>query len=389
MNRLLSYAMSVVLLATVGSVLAAPSELELTELDTITAAGHGEESSPAPNGGAIVGNGSKATLVSTGEVTISDGAQADARALNLVTSSESTVANAVNVFNAKAEQVGEFDSAVYNVDQLNSVTQDQRRLSTLPNYTRGANVDSSFTESGSSSGSSSTSIFDSVVDLERTTVTDTKQTIGSVTQDSSPTFSLTGDITGIGSIDVQFNYPGGGGGDTIGAVFNGGFDFAIDAGNVFFDTDLVDINIILPSLDLGLDAMGCFVLNGDCTIDGERTESTDTISDHSTLFTLEESESFSEEWTRSGTETIHAAFELINAQAEYIVIDESEIDVTANYLVALSGGAQSGVRAMNVVNAAGSAVANAVNVAVVGGGVIAAVSPVYNLVQRNVIVHSR
>ena len=389
MDRLFCYAISVVLLTSGGSLLAEPSELKLTELDAITAAGHDGSASPAPNGGAIVGNGSSANLVSTGEVIISDGAQADARALNLVNASESTVANAVNVFNAKAEEAGEFDGAVYNVDQLNSVVQDQRRLSSLPNYSRGANTSSSYTDNGSSTSASSTSIYDSVTDLERTFITDTRLTDGSVTSDGAPTFSLIATLDNIGSVNAEFNYPGGGGGDTIGAVFNGGFDLEILAGMVFVDTDAVDVTIELPSLLLDIEAMGCFVLNGDCSINGERTETNDTISDHSTLYTYDETASSTEEWMRSGSETTHAAFELSDAQAEYIVIDESEIDVTANYLVSLSGGAQSGVRAMNVVNAAGSAVANGVNVAVVGGGVIASGSPLYNLNQHNIIVHSR
>jgi hypothetical protein len=389
MNRILSYAISVFLIATAGSIFAAPSELNLAELDVITAAGYDRESSPAPNGGAIVGNGSSAHLISNGEVVISDGAQAEARAMNLVNGSVSTVANGVNVFNGRAEEAGDFDSVAYDIEQLNSVTQDQRRLSSLPGYDRGANSDSSFIESGVSHGENSTSIFDQVVDLEQTTFSDSKMTKGSVTSDGAPTFRLKGDIGEALGLEVEFNYPGGGGGDTIGAVFNGGYDFDISAGDISIETDTVDVNITLPSMGLEIDAMGCFVLNGDCTIDGERTETTNDIVDHSTLYTLDESESSSKEWANSGTETIHAAFELRDAQAEYIVIDESDIDVSASYLVSLSGGAQAGLRAMNVVNAAGSAVANGVNVAMMGGGVIASSSPVYSLTQSNVISHSR
>lgn len=150
----------------------------------------------------------------------------------------------------------------------------------------------------------------------------------------------------------------------------------------------MDIN--LPELGLEFDAMGCLAVNGSCTIDGTRTTTSDEISDHSTLYTLEESSSSDKTWDRTFHEVVNAAFELRDAQAEYIVVDESAIDVSAAYLVNLSGGAQSGLRAMNLVNAAGSAVANGVNVASHRTGTLeVSGGPLYSLNQSNVINHSR
>ena len=394
MKKYLSlFAMASSALLLVGSAMAAPQELSADQLDWITA---GTDSRPAPNGGAIVGNGSSAELKSTGEVII-ENSQLDVRALNIVNSSESTVANGVNIFSSQAlgDGDGSLSDAVesgggpYNIQQVNTVAQDQRRLSSLPSYERGANPYSDYSESGTANSTSSNSIFDQVTDLESSLTLDEVSTIGSVVSADAPTLhidaTITDPISGTDVLDgtVDFNYPAGGGGDKIGGVINGEFNVALLAGEITIDVDPLLITLVLPSLTVDVVAMGCMTFNGDCEIDGANTQKTEEIRDQSTLYTLDESSSSDETWDNSGSESIQAAFELQDAQAEYIVVDDSSINVDAAYLVALSGGAQSGLRAMNVVNAAGSAVANAVNVSVTAGGGIQTLS------QLNTISHSR
>ena len=91
----------------------------------------------------------------------------------------------------------------------------------------------------------------------------------------------------------------------------------------------------------------------------------------------------------SGAESVQAAFMLNDAQAEYIVVDESTIDVSAVYLVSLAGSAQSNLQAMNVVNAAGSAVANGINISRHTAGTVSLEGQKYNISQINNIRHSR
>lgn len=380
------------------SAAAAPQPLDTAEMDRITAAG---STNPAPNGGAIVGNGSSATLESRGEVIIDEAAQNEVRAMNFVNSSESTVANGVNVFDSRDAEAAALEGAQFDLSQSNIITQDQRRLSSLPSYERGANTETIRTNAGSASRSSATSLLDEVVDLERTFTSDAVTTEGSFSNSSAPTLriDLDGDIVlggsdpifdADGTYTAEFNAPSTG--NSAGLVFNGGVDFDVDGGDISIDTGdlgvLVDIN--LPELGLEFDAMGCLAVNGSCTIDGTRTTTSDEISDHSTLYTLEESSSSDKTWDRTFHEVVNAAFELRDAQAEYIVVDESAIDVSAAYLVNLSGGAQSGLRAMNLVNAAGSAVANGVNVASHRTGTLeVSGGPLYSLNQSNVINHSR
>lgn len=396
-RTLIAHACGAVFAVAAGSVLASPTPLGLDELDQVTASG----SNPPPNGGAIVGNGSTANLASTGEVLISDGAQAEARAMNVVNSSESTVANGVNVFDGRVSDLAELDGAQFDVSQLNVIAQDQRRLSSLPSYERGANTQTVHTDAGSSSSDSSLALFDQVTSLERTVTTDQVTTEGGFEGSSSPTLliDLSGDLTiggsdpffdGSGRYYAEFNMPSAK--NSVGAVFNGGVDWGIDAGQIVVDTGdlglLLEVN--LPEVHLDIDAMGCIALNGACWIDASRTETFDEISDHSTLYTRDESSSSTSEWNQATSSTVQAPFTLKNGQAEYIVVDESHIDVTAAYLVNLSGGAQSGLRAMNAVNAAGSAVANGVNVATSRSGSLAIGGvPNYQLSQVNEISHSR
>jgi hypothetical protein len=390
-----------VLSAAISALFALPASAELTslslaELDSITAGTEGL--TPAPNGGAIVGNGSTAVLQSTGEVVLSDAAQSGATALNLVNSSESTVANGVNIFDGRTDTAASIDGAQFEISQSNFVVQDQRRLSSLPTYERGANTDTLTTTSGTSSSDSTTSLVDSVIDLERSTWIDEVTTDGSFDRSSAPTLRIEvegdveiGDVIDVdGSYSAEFNMPSAS--NSLGATFNGEFTYGINGGEIEVDTgDLgILVTVNLPELDLNFDAMGCFAVNGNCTIDGTRVESTDEISDHSTLYTYDETSTSSETWDNSTHEIVAAPFELHNAQAEYIVIDESQIDVSAAYLVGLSGEAQSALRGLNAVNAAGSAVANGVNIALqrageaeIGGG------PTYSLSQVNHINHSR
>ena len=370
-----------------------PAELSLEELDRFTAG----SASPAPNGGAIIGNGSAAALQSGGEVRLDGEAQSAARALNLVNGSESTVANGVNIFDGSVVGVVEAAEGAYEIQQSNTVMQDQRRLASLPDYTRGANEETTSTTTTTTSGSTDRTLFDQVVDIDRHTVIDEVVTDGGMDRTSAPTLRI--DAMGAlstpdgfmlnGELGVEFNTPSAA--QSVGVVFNGGIDFTVDGGDIEIDTgDLgVTLDVGLPELGLVIDAMGCVAVNGNCRIAGSRTESEETLRDLSTLYTLDESSTSSSETMESTHTVTHAPFELKDGQAEYIVVDDSHIDVTAEYVVSLAGGSQSSLRGLNVVNAAGSAVANGVNISKLGAGDQQTGARAFELSQMNHITHSR
>jgi hypothetical protein len=89
------------------------------------------------------------------------------------------------------------------------------------------------------------------------------------------------------------------------------------------------------------------------------------------------------------THSDRSPFFLRDAQAEYIVIDDSEIVVTHLNEVLLSGSAQQNAQAVNLVNAAGSAVANGVNIAVNLTGELTTSGQMLELSQRNVVTQAR
>ena len=92
------------------------------------------------------------------------------------------------------------------------------------------------------------------------------------------------------------------------------------------------------------------------------------------------------QFTDNSTNTYRSPFELYNAQAEYIVVDDSSLTVNTTFNLTLSGSAQSNANGMNIVNATGSAVADGVNVARTGQ---VSSSGALGLSQTNIISHSR
>ncbi|HEX6995827.1 MAG TPA: hypothetical protein VF339_16970 [Gammaproteobacteria bacterium] len=355
---------------------AGPKPLSDAALDLITAGG--VENALQGSGGAIVGNNSEATLLLTGTLDLSEEAQSGATALNLVNSSESTVANGVNVWDGKLPD-GATPGATgqFQVEQKNVVQQEQRRVALLPAYERtGANESSTWTEDSTHTSAS--------------TLATTSET--RAIESSSSTRSLTSS----GSVDTQTTVVG----QTIqgGRGLAGAGDLAVgfDGGEIKFvanasvDNELLSgelrLTIELPEFSIDFAGGGCAVQMGSCTGEGSLDETEETLSDHSVLETHDSSEEVSETFVGGGSSEIRSPFHMADAQAEYIVIDDSTLDVESNYGITLAGSAQSNLRAMNAVNAAGSAVANAVNVSRTPS--LTATASLA-LVQQNVIGHSR
>jgi hypothetical protein len=143
--------------------------------------------------------------------------------------------------------------------------------------------------------------------------------------------------------------------------------------------------LILPELEIEINGSGCGVAMGSCESTGTADEETLDIRDNSIKDTLETSKVGGSEYTESKSEIYRSPFELDNAQAEYIVVDDSSLEVNTTFNLALSGSAQSNVMGMNVVNSTGSAVADGVNVArtsQMNSGNL-------SLNQSNMISHSR
>jgi len=307
-------------------------------------------------------------------VTLDSQAQEAAKALNIVNSSESTVANGLNIWDGQVDLVNADSSKERYIEQSNNITQDQRRVASLPSYNRPeANIEETWNNTGSSSSSATHNEVNNVTDL--TTTSSSMSTSTDATVDALSTIlgqqiqagkglALSGQVEAfIDGGDFNITLEGGIGGDAV--------------------TAKITLTLNLPEITLDAEASGCAVMNGSCTANGTTDRLDETLVDKSTSFSLQTSSSSAEEYTEMGSTLTRSAFEIEGALAEYIVVDNSQLGVTTDYSVNLSGAAQSNLSSLNVVNAAGSAVANGVNIGRSDGSTQLAMT------QSNVIVHSR
>ncbi len=388
-----------------------PVTLDDLTLNQVTA-GTDANTSPGGSGGAIIGNSSQATINQTGGVDLSGEVQSGAKGLNIVNSAESTVANGVNIWDVNANDANA-DSGEMMVDQSNMINQEQRRSASMPNYSRPeADTFIEVIRTGSETHNDSLDRNNNIIDYQALTGSETSESTAWVDTTIKGDLNSGGTADPRGSVDTNVG-KGGAGAGTLGLDLDGGevhLGLAV-GGNVIAHKDEVtilsggtetkdsyggmDVNgddvslygrLILPDITIDITGAGCGVLMGSCGAGGKTTVTTSNTTDNSIMDNEKVSSIGDSEFTDNLTETYRSPFELSNAQAEYIVVDDSSLAVTTSFNLTLSGSAQSNVSAMNVVNASGSAVANGVNVArtsgLANGGAMA-------LQQSNVISHSR
>ena len=328
-----------------------PRALSDRALDAITAG-----SASGDSGGAIVANNSNATISQTGAVSVADSAQKDSRALNLVNATDSAVANAVNVSDGRLPAPAEGQAApaaavqngtLLNVDQSNQVFQNMSRNASLPVYSRSeANIDEAIETSRKISGSGSV---DTVSEVLGQSLQGGQGFAGAASAD----LEIVGGLIEFTN-NIEFNAQAGTGFSIGGGLFGGNID-----GSTSVSTTQT-LSWTLPALNLHVDGVVCAVSMGSCEAEG-------TFESHS-----------------SETRIVRSPIKIKDASAEYIVVDGSTLDVTVDNSVALSGFAQQGARALNMVSSAGSAITNAVNVAR-----SPSVGPTLNLTQVNLVRQGR
>lgn len=394
------------LIAAPSIAFAQPVALDDSVLNQVTA---GTENNVLEgSGGAVVGNSSTASIHSVGSVSIGDGAQSNAQSLNLVNSSESTVANGLNIWDGQITGAGSYQSETDNsnflVNQTNEINQEQRRSAAVPEYSRpDANTVEQYDRTGTESFQSTLDQTDSVTDLVSNNHTMDTQSSGSVDTiillqagpDTQASVQGGKGVAVAGHLDATFDAGevevglAVGAGISVGAGASAG-DSSIEVGGSADTTVAVYGRIELPEFSIDVSGAGCGVLQGSCTSSGSTTETTTEIVDNSTASHVVSSDSGDSTMHETGTSEYRSPFSLHNAQAEYIVVDDSSIDVSSEFSMALSGSAQSDAKAINIVNSAGSAVANGVNISRTSAGDLSAQGGnIITLTQSNVISHSR
>jgi len=351
----------------------APVVLEDKVMDQITAGNTNE------GGGVVVGQSSKAIANRTSGLALGGEAQQNATGLNIVNSTESAVANVANIWDGNgvsATKEGSDTNSEVKINQVNNITQEQLRSATVSGYIR-SEADHTEILNRSGSVSYSSKIVDhhdvtSISDTSHTLITGSYGNVNTLIEfniDDDISFSgnLGVGMAATGHTDINFE----GGSAEIAAAIGQKNDSSNKAkitsagdGKSLVAEGLLTLvtRVELPSMDIVIDGAGCAVALGSCDASSTTYEYTDSYSDNSTLDIIENHQSGQSAYSEVQTSIHRSPFELKNARAEYIVIDNSTLELNSDIMLELSDSAQKDTKGMNIVNAIGSNVANSTNI---------------------------
>lgn len=382
-----------------GAAHAAPVTLDDREMDRVLAG-------TAPDaGGVVVGNSSTAIFRQAGGLELNQEAQKEAKGLNLVNSNQSAVANTLNLWDGSGIAVareGMDGQPELEINQGNQITQTRAGSGSLAGYSR-PEADRTEILNRSGSKSSANSIVN-IVDTTNRSYKETKSETKAVTSVNTgvkfrlgDTFHFEGHLgQGVaaagytklhldgGSADIAMTV---GGGIKAGVRFPEKPDLIVPVpvlGDINFgDTSLsaginasANLSLVasfeLPTMDIEFNGAGCGVVMGSCSANSTSTKVTKASTDTSVLEIRETHQSGQSEFNEVKTSVYRSPFELGSARGDYIVVDNSTLELDSDVYLELSDEAQKEIKGLDVVNAIGSTVANATNIArtpkQIGGG---------------------
>jgi len=334
--------------------------------------------SPVP-GGVIVANESAAVLTRDRFVHAAGGAQAGARAVSLVNAADALVATGVNIWDGRVQENTIGDRT--DVWQTNELMQSETSsAATLSGYKRDG--ESLYIAETYAKSTATPKYLGTTFDLDIVNP-ETGDPIATATGKLEIPASIipTSKIPGIGGTaaafagDVELHIDGGSAEFGFG-IEESGLHFATNnnvsggtsaslgliefdgEGHLNYSADAtidasLNLTVDMPDLDLSLDGAACFAQKGSCEA---------TVTDRET-----------------------GDLEVEKAVADYIVVDRSELSVSTSDSVILESGAQSGARAVSLVNAGGGWVAAGVNIASWRGDESLLAMPTLNVKQGNLV----
>ncbi len=360
-----------------------PVVLEDSAMDRVTA-GNIEEGR-----GVVIGNSSESITNSTTGLYLSDEAQKGSNGLNLVNSAESAVANTVNIWAGNVVTISVEDDNIepgLEVNQINRITQIQIQSATLSGYSR-----PEAEQTDIDIRSASENISSKIVNSNNTTDIFEQESISSTISTANvnthtrfnigENFYFEGHlgqgIAAAGHTEIEFD----GGSADIALMLGGGITIEADTadatGNIDFlgmgDTGAAagieiegDISLLveltLPKMRIEINGAGCGVVMGSCDASSIVNEVKQTRTDNSTLDIVENYQIGQSTFSEEHISIYRSSFELESATAEYIIVDDSSLELNSDLTLALSDSAQKEAEGLNIVNAIASNVANATNV---------------------------
>lgn len=342
-------------------------------------------------GGVIIGNKSEGIVKNKTGLDISGEAQQSANGLNLVNSIDSAIANTINIWDGRVVTITVEDGAlkpVLEINQVNQITQKKNRTATISGYSK---PEAEFTETAKRSSSENylSKIVDSHNTINLFEEIHQSQTISSTNVNTLTKFNL-GDkfsfegnlgqgVAVAGHADITFD------GGSVELALSAGAGISVSAGIGQGDSDLtvlgvnlgeteasagigISANIALitrvdlPKVNIVIDGAGCGVVMGSCSASSELREFTATRTDNSTLDIVENHQAGQSVFSEEHVQSYRSSFGIESAKAEYIIVDDSSLDLDSVISLELTDTVQKDVKGMNIVNAIGSNVANSTNV---------------------------
>lgn len=342
-------------------------------------------------GGVIIANKSESIVKNKTGLDISGEVQQSANGLNLVNSTDSAVANTINIWDGKVVTITvENDDLkpALEINQVNQITQKKNRTATITGYSR---PEAEFTKIIKRSGSES--YLNKVVDSHSTTNLYEEIKHSNTLSSTSVTtltkfnlgdkFSFEGNLgQGVavaghaditldgGSVDLALSA---GAGISVSAGIGQGPDDLKVLGINFGETEAsagigISANIALitrvdlPKVNIVIDGAGCGVVMGSCSASSNIKEFTAIRTDNSTLDIVENHQAGQSIFSEEHIQSYRSSFGIESAKAEYIIVDDSSLELDSVVSLELSDTVQKDVEGMNIVNVIGSNVANSTNI---------------------------
>jgi hypothetical protein len=142
------------------------------------------------------------------------------------------------------------------------------------------------------------------------------------------------------------------------------------------------------NIDLKFDGAFCMDVANQCKADGSTTKTSITTQDNSFAIAGQSESGSSTSSADSGSKRVVLGGNFEGASGRYIVVSDAAFAGTDGSDVALANGAQSNIKALNAVNAAGTIVGNGLNISAVPTAVNS-IAGNTRLTQENVLVQHR
>ena len=342
------------------------------------------EALPGTAGGAVIGNAASSQINARSGLFLNHEAQAGSRALNLVNSNDSSLANTFNIWRGQVVTFSpdETTGSMLEVNQLNEVSQQQGQSASLNGYQRSQaewneiqrdsawqsqtldQVDVHRVSDQIEEVRVTESASQSAVDTELVLELDDRVYIrGHLGQGVAASGTIKADYDG-GEADFALSINGGisaNAGITINAgILDSSASLSANASAELGMSLLTSIE--LPAMQIEFSGAGCGVILGSCSASGSTSELLITRSEHNAADIHEFHQQQASGQASESISVHRSPFQLESAEADYIVIDDSSLQLDTELSLVLGDSAQKDVEAMNLVNAIASEVANVTNV---------------------------